>query len=371
MAASLLAPPTQPPGSEEPESEEPVGVRADEPSAKPQSPPVARRDRVIVGITSGDPQITGEELHEALAGHLAGTSLRHRVALLSRSGDRDTRLDWASTFVVYDDVLAVFWVSGRGERQQLYLFEPKSGATWVRELPPASDPDALLESLGAMVRYISLWLERGPPPGMVEVEPPPKPPPKAPPQEPPPQEPPPREPPPPPSVRWALELHYAGGNLADPFPWQSGGGLGLEVETPVHVVGRLTASVLGPAVLRSVPRTTVWRIPLSLGVGYRFAPDRALRPLLDASVVVDPMVWQARGAPGVDARSGRGVRVAIAPGAGLRWILGRGVFLMLHVRADLWVLNADLVVSVDNRQESRLSPHPVSGLARVGVGYAF
>ncbi len=336
------------------------------------------RTRIIIGSSADDPGIDAEELRQALAGHLADTGLRSTVTSLGgRSGDDGKRrwLAWASRHAEERDVLAVFWIERSGDERRLFLFEPQQGTTWVRALPESSDPDELVESLGTMLRGISLFLETGPPEGMAPVTPPAaeeskdpeesakdthgRPPPPIP------------SAPPPPSTLWTLELAYAGGNLARDAPWQSGGSLALDIEWPVPVVGRVSVAAMSPAILRDVPRTSVWRIPVSIGAGIRFRRHHDVRPWVDAAAVIEPMWWQVRPAPGVDARPGRTVRVAVAPGAGLRWRLRGGWGLTLHARMDIRVREATLVVSQGGERVPRLSPHPVAVFARAGASYSF
>lgn len=377
MAAGLLVLEAAPTPAAEPAAAPPPPVPSS--AGEDPAPAALPRTRIIVGVAAHDPSIDQGELAQVLAGHFADTGLHYRVASLAGGGERAERAAWASSYVRERDVLAVFWIEASGDERSLYLFEPKRGTTWVRELPASSDPDELLESLGTMLRSISLWLEDGALPDMVEVE--------AEPAEPEPVEPKPEEidpthddptksepavpPSPPPRATWALELAYAGGNLADLAPWQSGASLGLELEWPSQLVGQVALAALSPAELRPLPATTVWRLPLHVAAGYRFRAGRALRPMLDAAVVVEPMWWQAQTTPEVVGRSGRTARVAIAPGVGLRWTIRGGLGLMVHARADLRVLNADLVVSQQGRRVSRLSPHIVAAFARAGLSYAF
>ncbi|MEX1368713.1 MAG: hypothetical protein AB1Z98_36635 [Nannocystaceae bacterium] len=327
------------------------------------------RRRVIMGIAEGDPQVRPEQLALVLDGHFADTGIHPRVAALAGTAELGTRLAWASTYAREPDVLAVFWIEGTGRDRRLYMFEPAEQATWTRELPPSSDPDEMLESLGTMLRGLSLWMEAGPPPGMdaaAEPSPPattrPVPPAR-----------PARDASPPPTRRpvWSLAATYAGASLSDQAYWRSGGALTIDLELPSHVVGSLGVAGLSPVVLREPPRTTVWRVPIGVAVGYRFRAGAALRPQLDVALVVEPTWWRARGSAGVQARSGATARVAIAPGLGLRWRLRGGFGLVLHGRADLRIVDAELVVLDAGRRVPRLQPHRVAALGEAGVFFAF
>ena len=374
MAARLFAPEAEPPSAEAstttPTAE---AVDVDAPAtAEVEQPSIELpRTKVIIGFTVDDPLVTGADLKQALAAQLADTGLQHRVATLASDSDHGLRVAWATTFEMQRDVLAVFWIEGTSEARKLYMYDPDRGKTWMRRLETSSDPDELIVSLGTIVRGISLATAAGAPSGMEEVEPPkptvakeePKPPPKEEPKPP---------PPPPPKTLWSIELAYEGGNLSSNAPWLSAGSLGLDVELPFQLVARVAASMYGPLPLSGPPETTVWRLPVNVGVGYRFRHrDVAFRPMVDASLVVEPMWWQADTTPDVTAFSGRTVRIAVAPGAGFRARLWKGLGVLVHARADLRVRNADLVVSDQERRVSRLSPHGVAATARAGLYYSF
>jgi len=369
VAMGLGIPPAEPPPPTTPAS------------AAPNAAPVeAPRTRIVIGISAADPTIELIDLKQALAGHLADTGLSSTVATLAspnpdqprakRDDASRERLAWASRRAQEPDVLAVFWIERVGHERRLYLFEPQEGTTWVRELPLTSDPDLLVESLGTMVRGISLWLETGPPTGMAPVPPPEPEPPNSATDK---RSPPTLEPTPPPAApTWGVELVYAGGNFARIAPWQNGGGLALDLEWPIQVMGRLTAAMVSPAIQRDLPRTTIWRTPVSLSAGYRFRPStRAVRPWIDASVVVEPMWWQVSPTDGVETRPGRTLRVAVAPGVGLRWRLRGGLGWVTHAQVDIRVREATLVVSQGGERIPRLTPHPIAAFVRTGLFYSF
>lgn len=374
MAARLFAPEAEPPSAEASTTATPTevvdaGVAA---TAEVEQPPIQLpRTKVIVGFTADDPSVTRTDLEQALAAQMADTGLQHRVATLAGDSDHGLRVAWASTFEMQRDVLAVFWIEGTSEARKLYMYDPDRGKTWMRTLETSSDPDELIVSLGTIVRGISLATVAGAPSGMKEVEPP-KPVPKE--KEPPPppvdDEPEP-EPPPAPKTTWSVELAYEGGNLSSTAPWLSAGSIGLDVELPFQLVSRVAAAVYGPLPLSGPPQTTVWRVPINVSVGYRFRKGAAFRPMVDASLVVEPMWWQADTTPDVTAFSGSTVRIAVAPGAGFRARLWKGLGLLVHARADMRVRNADLVVSDRERRVSRLSPHAVAATARAGLYYSF
>jgi hypothetical protein len=78
-------------------------------------------------------------------------------------------MQWAETSAEAG-VRAVFWVEPVDvQTHRLFLFDPTSRRTWVRELPKSDDSDALLESLGIMIGLLAAGLDEGPPRGMQQA----------------------------------------------------------------------------------------------------------------------------------------------------------------------------------------------------------
>jgi hypothetical protein len=168
-----------------------------------------------------------------------------------------------------------------------------------------------------------------------------------------------------------VALAYAGGNLEAAAPWQSGGSVGLDVELRSGAWIGADASLLAPARLGGMPELDVWRVPILLAAGYRFRREAAIRPGLGAGLVVEPFTWQAQSAPGVRGVSNRTVRVGLAPGADVRFRIVKGFGAHLRARADVWLLNAELVVEDAGERRSRFRPHPVGALVQAGLHYSF
>jgi hypothetical protein len=355
-------------------------ARAGSALAEPEadaSEPVAR-SRVVVGTVIGDAPYDRPELQDVLAAAFASTAMSAEVKPLSGTDDLLARMQWAETSAEAG-VRAVFWVEPVDvQTHRLFLFDPTSRRTWVRELPKSDDSDALLESLGIMIGLLAAGLDEGPPRGMQQAvlptapEPEPEPEP-APVVAPPPSEPAPAEPttPAPPRVRWVVGAEYVGGNLDAEVPWHNGVGLRVGVETPIGVIARLRPAVLVPARAEVSPRLSILRVPIALEAGYRFRRDARLQPEIGVAMVVEVFDWSADDEPGLTARSGRTARVGLGPQAGLDARVWRGLGLHLHARADIWLRNVDLVVQESAAREARLSPHPVGAVLQAGMHYAF
>ncbi len=337
---------------------------------EPGDSSVAARTVVELGVGVSDPALQPGEAELVLAGHLAETGLRVHVGRTA-DGDLLDHITWAEGRGG-PDVLAVYFVELLdGGQRRLYLFEPETGALWVRELPRTEDQDLLLETLGAMMRGTSSALKDGPPRGMDPVERPeaPPPPPRSLPTEP---EPRPDPEPQPRRARFTVALGYLGGNLEGAAPWQSGGVVGVDVELASGATVGLAGGVYAPARTRGTPALNVLRVPIRIAGGYRFRPDAALRPGVGLGLVIEPLRWRASDpAPEVDASDGQTFRLGLAPDFDLRWRLVGGLGLHARVSVDVWLSNADLVVEDGDQRETRFRPHPVAAALDAGLHYTF
>ena len=85
------------------------------------------------------------------------------------------------------------------------------------------------------------------------------------------------------------------------------------------------------------------------------------------------MWWRARGTPedGTRVEAGSTARIALTPIADLRWRIVAGLGLGQRLRADTWLLNADLVVEDGPDRRSRFRPFPVGAVVEGGIHYTF
>ena len=95
-----------------------------------------------------------------------------------------------------------------------------------------------------------------------------------------------------------------------------------------------------------------------VAAGYRFRKGRALRPGLGLGFVLEPFWWRSASTPQAQGLPGETVRVGLSPSADLRWRVVHGFGFTLKVRADAWLLNADLAAEEDGMRRTRLAPHP-------------
>ena len=314
--------------------------------------------RIEVGVEDDDPSLESERVREVLSAHLAGTGVAADVYRLP-AGDLIDHVEWAEARAG-PDVTAVYFVERLPDgRRRLYL--TRGGGLWVRELPRADDEELLLESLGAMLRGTSVALgEEGAPRGMEAAE---RPAPAAPVEV---ERPATRQRP-----AVGIAVAYAGGNLDRAAPWQSGGAIALDVEFANAAWVGVGVDVFAPAKLRGQPPIDVWRIPVVVAGGFRFRKGKALRPGLGLGVVLEPFWWRPQAAPGAEAQPGQTVRVGLSPAVDLRWRVVRGFGFTVKVRADAWLLNADLAVEEAGVRRTRLAPHPAAAVLEAGLFYAF
>lgn len=346
-------------------------VATDEPPA--EEAPVALT-RIEVGVAKADPALEPSAVDEVLAGHLAGTGLQSTTSLLP-AGDLVDHIEWAQQRADPDVAVYVVELRDNGIRS-LYLVGPGGEGLWVRELPAADDPDLLLESLGAILRGTSMALGGGPPRGMEiaelptrEPDPPDPDPPDPDPPDPDPDpdpEPPRRKPTP------SFGVSYRGGNLERAALWQSGASAFFDLELRSSVFVAATVGILAPAKSDGAPSLEVWRLPVVIDGGYRFRHGRNVRPDVGLGLVLEPLWWSAATSDGAAVRgiSGRTGRLGLSPRVGLRWRLVRGLGLHVLGRADLWLLNAVLVVEDGDARTSRFRPHDVGAVFEAGLHYS-
>lgn len=380
VGVTLLGP-AAPPDRAAP-TDEPAPVLGSEatpvdPQVEPQevAPSEFPRTRVVVGVRGDDRMVDAQTLDVVLGGVLADTGLSREVVSLPSQGPGTAPAAWAANRAGERDVLVVFWIDVAGDDCALFMYEVQARRMWVRRLAIPADSDALLETLGLVLRSYSVAAGEGPPAGMDEVvapEPGPAPPPSEPKSEPEPRPTPPEEPPPSPArFGWSLGAGYAGGSLARSVPWQHGAGLDAELrwrDTVAFSIGATWFAAVRPS---GDPPTRVWRMPIEVLAGYRFRPGAALRPMVGAAVVLEPLWWDATSVAGARAVDGRLLRVAAAVAADLQWRLWRGLGLQIRARVDLWVVNADLVVSQGDRRDVRLRAYPATVTALAGLFFAF
>lgn len=325
---------------------------------------------VVVGLPEGDPSFDTATFRDALAIHFEGTGLATEVVEVPR-GTLPEHLLWASTRTDEPDVRVVFWVEGApAGGHRLYLMQPNSGGglgrVWVREVPQASDPDLMLESLGVMLRALATGLDESTEPSGMEpvvvelaasqANPPP-------------------EPEPEPSrsahrVSLRVAAEYVGGNLDGRSPFASGVGARLGLDDATGALVYVGAAWMAPS-SRADGAVVIQRVPVVFGGGYRFRRDADLTPTLDVGLTTEPIWWTIDDRPGVRGRNGHSWRVAVSPGGGFDWRLWRGLGVHAHVRIDVWVSDLELVIEREGRRENVFDPHPVSATLRLGLHYAF
>ncbi|MBC8067357.1 MAG: hypothetical protein IAG13_03410 [Deltaproteobacteria bacterium] len=164
-----------------------------------------------------------------------------------------------------------------------------------------------------------------------------------------------------------IAVGYVGSSFADEAPWQSGGGVDVDVELPIPVYLRIGIALVQPTTV-SPPRLEVWRIPLAVEAGYRFRRDRRVRPELGAALAVDPMLWRGDDPA---TRPGSTARVGLGPAAGLNVQVWGGFGVHVWARADVWLRNVTLVVEDESGRARRLRPHAVAALVRAGIHFVF
>jgi len=343
-----------------------------EPAAAPET---ESTERVMLGIVEGDPVFDRPDLASSMEAHLAGSGFAVEVYPLAEGSPR-SRTTWAADTAALSDVHAVFWIEPSGPGHRLYLLEPQSRELWARALPPTEEPEVAVEQLGIMLRSLTTHLEPGgagwesaPLPESVETAPD-EPPASAPPT----PAPAPRPEPPAPKPRlgpWlGLEVGYTGSNLDDRAPWQHGVGGFFDVELRVGAFLRWGAAYVQPDTRNVVVPTKLRRLPLTLSTGYRFRERWRMRAELSVTLVAEVFWWTSEDTPAARGVSGTQGRLALAPGAGVRWRVWRGLGIYVRGRADLWVINLDLEAAV-TPPASVLSAHPVAGVAEAGLGYVF
>lgn len=338
-----------------------LSVGADEPPTNDVAAveqPEPQRHRVLVGIAPGV-RLDPVEVATVLRSHLADTGLDVGVETLADATARAPHA-WAEQVRSGDRALrAVFTVElaeAGAIRLQLWLAGDAEG--WARTLPPGDDDDddALLESLGVMVRTMATTIEAERPAPAVVV-------------------PAPIVPPAPVVVApvaskrarigGAIGLGYVGGNVADRSPWMSG------VAARGHLVigSRLTA-LLGVAFAptqRAADATRVQRVTIDAGVGATLRPGRRVAPILGAVVVAEAIGWEVR-----EVRRNRGWAARVGAGAlvGLDVALVGRLGLLAIARADVWARNATLVLDTPAGRQTLLRGHPVAATAFVGLRLA-
>lgn len=228
---------------------------------------------------------------------------------------------------------------------------------WARVLPPESNPDLLLESLGVLIRsMLSAPLPEPTP------EPEPEPEPAAPPKKP---EPDPVAPPPPRYGAVDAGLVYRGDTLAAEHPWHS--------SVAVDVAGRTHRGfAFGGALTYTPPHAgadlSLQRVGVELRAGAAFRPATCLQPAVFAHAGLEGLGWS--GAPNATrARPGWAVRLGAGTSGELRAFVRGGWFLLARLGVTAWIRGTTLEEERGEARNTLIRTLPASGSVWVGVGY--
>lgn len=321
----------------------PVALALTTQVAEPSTDPVTDPVLVVRGAT---PLALAEAtVQRALEGHLA--DLGYAVHVDLAPGERP----WPTNAVrvTLDDA-----PEGGLRVTMQRVIDPRP---WARTLPPQTDPDLWLESLGVVVRAM---LDA--PAAEPEPEPTPEPPPE-------PEPEPPENPPEPmsiaaPSRTWAFDLGlgYRGDTLAPGHRWHSSAALDLAV--------RLHAGVqLGGHVAYTPPHAgadlDLRRVGGALRVGYAFRPKTRLQPSLAVVMAAEGLGWSNAPAD-TQAQPGWGARVGAGLSAELRGFVTRRWFVAARVGALAWARGITLQ---DSTGRTLVGTEPLAGQVWVGVGH--
>jgi len=307
---------------------------------------------VIVGVapTLG---LVEDDVRAVLSSHLAGTGLALEVTTLTIDDARAPEA-WARAVDV-PGLRAAFWLTPEGtDAVRLQLWLPGDAGAWGRALPSGDDGDALLESIGVMVRSMATSIDptvrpAAPPPPAVVAPQPPTPQATAAPRR---------------RARIDASLGYVGGNVARSIPWHSGVGLRVHAILPRGATPMLGIAWAPPVAGPDDPPTTLTRVAVDLGLAATLRRDARVQPILGGAAVVEAVGWRVR-----DVTEGRGwaARFGLAAVAGLDVSVSRRVGLLLLGRADAWVANATLVLETPSGRDTLLRPHAVAGLVWAGL----
>ncbi len=335
-----------------PPSPAPVADRVVDPIVAVPTPDAAAEPVVLVGVAPAL-GLAEDDVRAVLSSHLAGTGLALEVTMLTIDDARAPET-WARDLDV-PGLRAAFWLTPEGEdavRLQLWL--PGDAGAWGRALPSGDDGDALLESIGVMVRSMATSIDtavRPPAPPPVVAVAPPTPAPQA-------------TAAPRPRARIDAALGYVGGNVSRSIPWHSGVGLRMHAILPRGATPMLgiawAPSRSGPG----DPPTTLMRVAVDLGLAATLRRDARVQPVVGGAAVVEAVGWRVR-----EVAQGRGwaARFGLAAVAGLDVSVSRRVGLLLLGRADAWVANATLVLDTPSGRTTLLRAHAVSGTVWAGV----
>jgi hypothetical protein len=263
------------------------------------------------------------------------------------------------------------------DRNRLYVYEPVTAQSWVRELSRSNEAALVVESTGLMIASTALGLARGKSTALEPAQAPPKEPALEPlvvverPHE---GVSAPKERTATRAVRVVLGAEYVGGHFAPQPRWQSGIGGHIELLFTVGAFSRLSAGFLIPAARIEGPNTTIRRVPISWSAGYRFRRNQAVQPEMGGGPIVEVLWWDTAQSTGVRGTAGQTARLAIALGGGVGWRVVRGLGLHARARVEAWVINAELraeVVGAANSTPTVLRFHPVTGALQVGLHYTF
>lgn len=332
-----------------------LAVVSGTPSAEPSA------QRVAVGLDLDGDAIDRAEAERALQSHMSDTDFA--IVVFDRDPEQDPNL-WIERVENDGSVRALIWIEGSGDDARLALKLPGQTGTWQRELERSDDPDALLETLGVMVR------------GMVPVIPAVLPdPPQAPVQpkeaaEPEPSPDPPA-PPPPPAAFITVDVGYAGVLLAEELPWHHAAAMGIGYEGSRGIAVRLGVGWAPPQRAQTSPAMTLQRVPVEGVVGYRFRRNAAFRPAIGGVVRAEALGWNVEDAAPLRGGTGWGARLGLGLEAEFRWQAWRGLFVAARIRGLGWPLDAQLDARTPGQQTALVTPFGGSIGAGLAVGYAF
>ncbi len=309
--------------------------------------------RVVVALDPRVAELDAASMIAALQGHLPGMLPQVEVRPVLGSEHEA----WVETRLARQETRAVVSI-GRADDMGLsiVLQLPGDGGSWARRIPAADDPAVLLEQIGAMLG------------GMLGVEPTiAEPAPSSPPSAPPPA---PTPPPPPPRVI-DLWVGYMGEPLAPTAPWTHG----IAVESSIQMRrDGLVGVGLGwtpPHQVSTTDGVRVQRIPVRLTGGYRFSRGRRFQPAVFATATIEALGWSPAVGDTIVGRGGWAARAGAGAGFEGRLRLGRGVVAFARATGQAWLLNGTIVVVQPSNSRTIFRGYPVSGVAMLGVGYAW
>ena len=349
-------------------------VRA--PGESHEPPPVedARNVEQLTFAVVGDGWIDPGDLKAALEAGLQDLGVSVAVESWPDAGTIFDRIRRGRTRPTHGRRTAVLWLEAREQGgAELYVLPPGSDLGYVRRLALPAEPIERSEAIAAVTRGVVEALEEGVPRELRVVEPPPSSAPEL--VSDASQRPvasPPQHDAVTPRLRFAFDLHYLGTTLSSGAPWQNGPGLELALHARPGVRVMVAGGVgFGRSRDELLPIRVI-RVPLQAGVGYVHDFEVPLR--IDATAVVgaERLAWSSTAShPDLEGLDGAYWRLGLGPTVGAAVRLGRGWFVRVSLGMQGWVVDQELAVEQAGTVVSVFAPHPISGRATVGIGYAF